>query len=72
MNISPQIMKEVFDISKNATYEWRCGNYLSRSSIHYLHFGIDFIANIAAKIWNTKIKEASYLTIFKSKIIKWV
>ena len=45
-------MNEICDFSKNYAYELRCGNWLSRSNIHSTHFGIEFIANIAAKIWN--------------------
>ena len=61
MNISPEIMNEIFYFSKNYAYELRCGNCLSISNIHSTHFGIKSIANIAAKIWNkipNKIKEA--------------
>ena len=74
-NIFSKIMNEIFDFSKNYAYELRCGNCLSRSNIHFTHFGIESIANIAAKIWNkipNKIKEACSLTVFKSKIKKWV
>ena len=75
LNISPEIMNEVFDFLKNYVYEIRRGNCLSRSNIHSTHFGIESIANIAAKIWNkipNEIKEACSLTVFKSKIKKWV
>ena len=40
-----------------------------------MYFGIESIANIAAKIWNkipNEIKEACSLAGFKSKIKKWV
>ena len=73
MNISPEIMNDNFDFSKNYAYELRCGNWLSRSNIHSTHFGTESIANIAANIWNkvpNKIKEASSLTVFKCKIKK--
>ena len=49
----------------------RCGNGLCRSNIHSIHFGIESIPNIAAKIWNKifkEIKETNFLTVFKSKI----
>ena len=75
MNISPEIMNEIFDFSKNYTYELRSGNCFSRSNIHSAHFEIESIANIAAKTWNkipNEIKEACSLTVFKSKIKKWV
>ena len=73
MNISLEIMNKFFDFSKNYAYELRCGNCLSGSNIHCTHFGIESIANIAAKIWNeipNKIEEACTSTIFKSKIKK--
>ena len=72
MNISPEIMNEISDFSKSSSYEL-CSNCLSRSNIHSLHFGIDSIPNLAAKIWNripNEIKEASSLTVCKSKIKK--
>ena len=65
MNISPEIMNEIFDFSKNYAYKLRCGNCLSRSNIHSKYFGIESIVNIAAKIWNkipNEIKEACSLT----------
>ena len=73
MNISPRVMNKIFCISNNYASELRCGNCLSRSNIHSEHFGIESIANIAAKIKNripNKIKEAGYLTVLKSKIKK--
>ena len=75
MNISPEIMNEISDFSKNSTYEIRCGNCVSRSNLYSTHFGIKSIANIAAKIWNkipNEIKEASCVPDFKSNIKKWV
>ena len=75
MSISLEIMNKIFDYSKNYAYKLRCDNCLSRSNIHSTHFGIESIANIAAKIWNkmpNQIKETCSLTIFKSKIKKWV
>ena len=68
-------MNEVFDFSKNSTYELRCGNCLSRSNIHSTHSRIESIANNAAKIWNeipTEIKETSSLTYFNCKVKKLV
>ena len=68
-------MNEIFDFSKDYAYELRCGNCLSRSNIYSTHFGIEFTANIAAKIWNkipNEIKEACSLTVFKSKTKNWV
>ena len=75
MSISPEIMNNIFDFSKNYANELTCGNCLSGSNIHSTHFGIESIANIAAKIWNkipNEMKEACSLTVFKTKIKKWV
>ena len=66
-------MNKMFNFSKNSAYELGCGNCLSRSNIHTTHFGIESIANFAAKIWNkilNEIKEASSLTVFKSTVKK--
>ena len=57
MSISPEIMNNIFDFSKNCANELRCGNCLSGSNIHSTHFGIESIANIAAKIWNNDLKK---------------
>ena len=74
-NVSPEIMNEIFDFSKNYAYELRWGDCLYRSNIHSTHFGTESIGNIAAKIWKkipSEIKEACFLTVFKSKIKKWI
>ena len=49
MNISFQAMNKIFNFSKNYAYGLRYGNFLSRSNIHSMHFGIESIANITAK-----------------------
>ena len=75
MNIFPEIMNEIFDFSKDSVYELRCGKSLPKSNICSMHFGNESIRNIAAKIWNkitNEIKEANSLTVFESKIKKWV
>ena len=67
-NISPEIMNEIFDFSKNYAYELKCGNCLSSSNIHSTHFGIESIANIVANMWNkipNEIKEACSLAVSK-------
>ena len=75
MNISLEIKNEIFDFLKNYAYESRYGNRFSRWNIHFTHFEIESFANIAPKIWNkvpNQIIEACFLTVFKSKIKKWV
>ena len=70
MNISPEIMNEILDFFKSSPYDLTCGNSLARSNIHSTRFGIESIANIAAKIWNkmpNKIKGAP-LKFFKVKL----
>ena len=68
ITISPEIMNDIFDFSKNYGYGLRCGNFLSRSNIHSINFGIESIANIAAKVWNkipNEIKEAWHLILIQ-------
>ena len=68
-------MNEVFDFSKRSACKLGCGNCLVKSNIQSRHFGIKSIANIVAKILNKmpkELKEASSVTIFQSKIKKWV
>ena len=64
-------MNAIFHFSKNSANELRCGNCLARSTIHSTHLGIQSIKNIGTNIWNkipSENKEATYVTIFKSKI----
>ena len=64
-------MNNIFDFSKNYANELRCGNCLSGSNIHSTHFGIESIANIAAKIWNNhlkKLKKHASLQLLKVKL----
>ena len=44
---------------------------ITRPSICSTHFGIEFIANVSAKMWNkitNETKEVSSLTVLQSKI----
>ena len=75
INISSEIMNDIFDFPKNSAYVLRYRNCFAGSNNHSTHFGINSFANTAAKIWNkvsNKIKDAGSLTVFKSKIKKWV
>ena len=66
-------MNEIYNSVKNFAYDLSCGNCLARSNIHCTHFVIESISNIPAKTWNkipNEIKEASSLTVSKSKIKK--
>ena len=66
-------MNEIFDFSKNYAYELRCGNFMSRSNIHSMHFEIVSIPNIAIKIgikYLTKSKKHAFLRFLKVKLKK--
>ena len=66
-------MKEIFDFSKNYAYELRCGNFMSRSNIHSMHFEIVSIPNIAIKTgikYLTKLKKHAFLQSLKVKLKK--
>ena len=39
--LSPIIMNDVFQFSKNSVYELRSGNYLQRTNIQTVHFGCE-------------------------------
>ena len=68
-------MKEIFIFHENPTYNLRSGNHLTRRNIRTTHYGIETISNLGAKIWDLlpeETKNASSLSIFKTKIKKWI
>ena len=70
MNISPEIINEIFYFSKNSAYEISCGNCLSILNILHI-FEIESIASITAKICDkvpNEIKETTSLTVFKRRV----
>ena len=72
--LSPEIMKEVFIFQENENYNLRSGTHLTNRNIHTAHFGTDTITNLGPKIWKLvpdKIKNASSLLVFKSRIKTW-
>ena len=72
--LSPEIMKEVFIFQENGNYNLRSGTHLMNINIHSAHFGTDTITNLGPKIWKLvpdKIKNASSLLVFKSRIKTW-
>ena len=67
-------MKEIFIFHENPTYNLRSGNHITRRNIRTSHHGIETISNLGAKIWDMlpqEIKNASSLSVFKTKINKW-
>ena len=74
-DLCPEIMKEIFIFHENPTYNLRSGNQLTRRNIRTTHHGIETISNLGAKIWDLlpeEIKNASSLSVFKTKIKKWI
>ena len=74
-DLCPEIMKEIFIFHENPTYNLRSGNHLTRRNIRTTHYGIETISNLGAKIWDLlpeEIKNASSLSVFKTKIKKWI
>ena len=74
-DLCPEIMKEIFIFHENPTYNLRSGNHLTRRNIRTTHYGIEIISNLGAKIWDLlpgEIKNASSLSVFKTKIKKWI
>ena len=72
--LSPEIMKDVFIFQENENYNLRSNTNLTNRNIHTAHFGTDTITNLGPKIWKLvpdKIKNASSLLIFKSRIKTW-
>ena len=68
--LSPKTMKDIF-FSKNEIYSFWSGTHLVNRNIHAVHFGTDTITNLGPKIWKLvpdKIKNASSLLVFKSRI----
>ena len=71
-DLCPEIMKEIFIFP---TYSLSSGNHLTRRNIRTTHYGIETISNLGAKIRDLlpeKIKKASSLSVFKTKIKKWI
>ena len=67
-------MKEVFHFQENESYNLRSGIHLARRNTHTAHFGTDTISSLGPKLWKLlpyKIKHASTLPAFKTKIKFW-
>ena len=74
-DLSPEIVKEIFVFQKSETYNLRSGNHLVRKNIRTTQYEIESISNLGAKLWNLlpgKIKNSSFLTVFKNKIRNWI
>ena len=73
MDISPKIMNEIFQFSKNSLYSLGSGIQLEKSSINNVQFGSESTVYLGAKIWELipeNIKSFKSVDIFKSKIKK--
>ena len=73
-DLSPEIMKEVFEL-KEPSYSLRSkGNYFVRGNVKTTHYGIQSIKYLAPKIWDLvpdQIKHCGSLTKFKHFIKSW-
>ena len=70
---------EIFKVKKSLflmkSNNLRRGNHLARRNIRTTHYGNETISNLGVKIWNLlpeEIKNASSLSVFKTKIKKWI
>ena len=73
-DLSPEIMKDVFEL-KEPSYSLRSkGNYFVRGNVKTTHYGIQSIKYLAPKIWDLvpdQIKHCGSLTKFKHFIKSW-
>ena len=73
-DLSPDIMKEVFEL-KEPSYSLRLnGNYFVRGNFKTTHYGTQSIKYLASKIWDLvpdQIKHCGSLTKFKHFIKFW-
>ena len=68
MGLSPPIMSDIFSLSKNSSYNLRCGVTVNR------RFGFETVSTIGGILWNdlpAELKNAESLKIFKQKIKLW-
>ena len=72
--LSPIIINEVFNFQENERYNLRSGAQLASKNVHIAHFDNDTISSLEPILWKLiphKIKHASTLSAFKSKIKSW-
>ena len=51
MNVSPELMKEVFPFNENTTYNTRNKGKFYSMTIKSVTFGSEAVSNLATKIW---------------------
>ena len=67
-------MKQVFISQENENNNLRGGTHLTNTNIHTAHFRPETITNLGPKLWKLvpdEIKNASSLSVFKSRIKTW-
>ena len=72
--LSPEIMKEVCIFQENENYDFKSGTHLTNRNMHAVHFGTLTITNLGPKLWKLapdEIKNASALSVFKSRTETW-
>ena len=57
MGLSPPIMSDIFSLSKNSSYNIRCGLTVSRRNIRRSKFGFETVSTIGAMLWNDLLAE---------------
>ena len=74
-DLSPKIMKDLFQFNENPAYRLRSGSHLQSRNSRTVFFGTESVVNLGAKIWNLvpkDIKDSPTLNVFKGKIKKWI
>ena len=70
-NISPEIMREIFNFQENEKYNLRSCTHPDSRNMRTTLFGKETISNLGAKIWPLfpeELKNASSLQVFKNKL----
>ena len=74
MGLSFPIMRDMFSLSENISYNLRCGVTMNRRNIRTSKFGFETVSTLGAILWNhspVELKNAESLKIFKQKIKLW-
>ena len=74
MGLSPPIIRSIFRLSENGSYNLKCGVTVSRRNIRTSKFGFETVSTIGAILRNdlpAELKNAESLKTFKQKIKLW-
>ena len=73
-NISPEIIREIFQFQGNENYNLRSGTHLASRNMRTTWFGKEAVSNLGAKIWPLlpeELKNGPSLQVFKNKLREW-